>query len=64
LTKREKEIIKHVLMGKTYPEIGKDLGIKKGTVMNHMQHIFIKLGMSNKTEVAIWAVKNASSETY
>ena len=49
LTGREAEIMEWVKMGKTNAEIGIILSISAFTVKNHMQHIFKKLDVYNRT---------------
>lgn len=50
LTAREEEIIKWVSEGKTNDEIATILGISSFTVKNHVQRIFRKLDVTNRTE--------------
>jgi DNA-binding NarL/FixJ family response regulator len=39
LTSRECEILTHLVIGQTNQEIAEELGIKKGTVEQHLNHI-------------------------
>lgn len=50
LTKREAEIIKLVVAGKSNKEIGASLGVTEGTVKVHIGHLFKKLGTGGRTE--------------
>lgn len=49
LTAREAEILSWVVQGKTNPEIGTILGIQLTTVKKHLESIFTKLGVENRT---------------
>lgn len=50
LSNREVEIVNWVGMGKTNPEIGRILGISEFTVKNHLQRVFKKLDVYNRTQ--------------
>ncbi len=50
LTGREKEIVSWVRQGKTNYEIGRILDISEFTVKNHLQRVFKKLGVFNRTQ--------------
>ncbi len=52
LSTRESEILGWVARGKTNPEIGKILGISRRTVQKHLERIYIKLGVENRTAAA------------
>ncbi len=49
VTAREAEILSWVVQGKTNPEIGTILGIQLTTVKKHLESIFTKLGLENRT---------------
>lgn len=49
LTAREAEILSWVVQGKTNPEIGTILGIQLTTVKKHLESVFTKLGVENRT---------------
>jgi len=53
LTDREVEIVSLVAAGKSNKEIGGDLYITEGTVKNHLHRIMKKLGVGNRTELAL-----------
>ena len=48
LTRRELEIAKLVFLGKTNPEVAKELYIAEDTVKKHVNHIFQKSGTTNR----------------
>jgi DNA-binding CsgD family transcriptional regulator len=56
LTGREREIAGYVAVGLTNREIGAKLHISTRTAENHVQHILTKLGFTNRTQIAAWAV--------
>ena len=56
LTRRELEVLELVVKGKSNKEIGSLLSITEGTVKVHLNHIFAKLGVSGRTEVATAAL--------
>ena len=50
LTKRERDITRLLVDGKSNKEIGATLGVTEGTVKVHTSHIFKKLGAAGRTE--------------
>lgn len=50
LTGREKEVLNHLVEGLTNKHIANALGIKEVTVKVHLQNVFKKLEVSNRTE--------------
>ncbi|OIJ21345.1 DNA-binding response regulator [Anaerobacillus alkalidiazotrophicus] len=58
LTKREYSIVKLVGEGRNNQEIAKSLCLSVGTVKNHISHILDKLELRDRTQLAIFAVKN------
>ena len=52
LTSREREVAELAGSGLTRNEIGERLGITDRTVANHLTHIYAKLDLSNRTELA------------
>jgi DNA-binding NarL/FixJ family response regulator len=57
LTKRENEVLKQLAFGLTNKEIAQSLGISYETVKEHVQHILRKVGVSDRTQAAVWAVR-------
>ena len=53
LTPRELDVLIHLMAGKTNREIAERLNINVGTVKRHLNHIYAKLGVSNRTEAAV-----------
>src|SRR5688572_17929645 len=52
LTPTELDVVKVVATGLTTPEIGERLFIGRGTVKTHLAHVFTKLGVSTRSELA------------
>lgn len=57
LSPREAEILSWVMQGKTNPEIGIISGIKLTTVKKHLESIYAKLGVDNRTAAVMLAVE-------
>lgn len=55
LTARESEILALVGEGLANKEIGRRLGISEKTVKAHLGSVFQRLGVSSRTEAALWA---------
>ena len=57
LTQRESEVLRQLALGLTNKEIAQALSISYETVKEHVQHILRKVGVSDRTQVAVWAVR-------
>jgi len=57
LTKRESEVLKQLALGLSNKEIAQALTISYETVKEHVQHILRKVGVSDRTQAAVWAVR-------
>jgi DNA-binding NarL/FixJ family response regulator len=57
LTKRENEVLKQLALGLSNKEIAQALEISYETVKEHVQHILRKLGVADRTQAAVWAVR-------
>ena len=57
LTPTELEVMRHVAGGQTNPQIGGRMFISRNTVKTHLSHIFAKLGVSSRAELAAEAAK-------
>jgi DNA-binding NarL/FixJ family response regulator len=57
LTQRESEVLEQLANGLTNKEIALALGISYETVKEHVQHILRKIGVSDRTQAAVWAVR-------
>ena len=50
LTAREQQILNLVAEGLTNRQISSTLSVSESTVENHIHHIFVKLGISNRAQ--------------
>ncbi len=58
LTPRELEIVSAIVNGYTNRDIAEELKIAEQTVKHHLSNIFDKLGVSNRLELALFAVNH------
>jgi two-component system response regulator DegU len=58
LTDRELEVLRLVGQGSSNREIAAALFISEKTAKNHLTHIFEKLGVSDRTQAALYAVRS------
>lgn len=56
LTARESQIITAIVAGGTNKDIAQELSISEETVKRHLTNIFDKLGVSNRLELALFAI--------
>jgi NarL family two-component system response regulator LiaR len=57
LTDREIEILRQVALGKTNQEIADELVVSERTVRTHITNILAKLRLSNRTQAALYALR-------
>jgi DNA-binding CsgD family transcriptional regulator len=57
LTPREGEVLFWISQGKSNHDIGVILGAKTATVRKHVEHIFAKLNVENRTTAAVVALE-------
>ena len=58
LTRREIEVLKLIAEGLFNKEIAASLDISERTVKNHVSNIFKKIDVSDRTQAAVFAIKN------
>ena len=58
LTRREIEVLKLLAEGLFNKEIAYKLSISEKTVKNHVSNIFKKIGVFDRTQAAVYAIKN------
>jgi NarL family two-component system response regulator LiaR len=58
LTEREREVLKLIAEGRNNREIAESLIISEKTVKTHVSSILSKLGLEDRTQAAIWALKH------
>ncbi|WP_309741785.1 response regulator transcription factor [Chamaesiphon sp. OTE_20_metabat_361] len=57
LSDRELEVLRLMSAGKTNPEMCNDLCISESTIKFHINNIFTKLGVSDRTQAVVIAIK-------
>ncbi len=57
LTHREFQVLRHIALGLSNKEIAESLGISVETVKEHVQNILRKINATDRTQAAVWAVK-------
>lgn len=63
LTAREKEVVKLIVEGRSNTEIGRLLRLTEGTVKNYVSTIMDKIGVRNRTELAVRAIAIVSNSS-
>ena len=58
LTEREIEICRLIAEGKNNQEIAEQLFLSQGTVKNHITRVLIKLDLRDRTQLAVFTIKN------
>jgi DNA-binding NarL/FixJ family response regulator len=57
LTQRETQVLRHLALGLSNKEIAQSLEISIETVKEHVQHLLRKMGVNDRTQAAVWAVR-------
>lgn len=58
LSKRELEVLKLIAVGNFNRDVAQKLEISEKTVKNHVSNIFKKIGVVDRTQAAVYAIKN------
>lgn len=58
LTERETQVLRHIALGLSNREIARSLQISVETVKEHVQNILRKIECTDRTQAAVWAVRN------
>ena len=58
LTDREEQVLRLIADGLTNREIARTLSISEATVENHIHHIYLKLGVSNRAQAVAHVFKS------
>lgn len=58
LSDREKEIMVYISKGYTNKEIAREMLLAVGTVRNHVSSLLFKLHMTDRTQLAVFAIRN------
>ena len=62
LSRREREVAELVALGLTNRAIAERLFLSERTVEGHIDHAFTKLGLSSRTQLAVWIGANGKSD--
>jgi DNA-binding NarL/FixJ family response regulator len=62
LTPREREILAHIVAGRTYGEIARELVLSEKTVSVHVSHLLHKTGTANRIALAQLARRVTSAD--
>ena len=63
LTSRERDVVSAITVGFTNREIAEKYSISEQTVKHHLRNIFDKTGVSNRLELALFAIKHGLVST-
>jgi len=58
LTAREQEVLQLLAEGKSNREIARTLTVSEKTVKTHVSNVLMKLGVADRTQAALWAVRH------
>ena len=61
LTKRELDVVQLISKGCSNKKISDELSISERTVKNHISHIFRKINVEDRTQAAVFAIRNKIS---
>jgi DNA-binding NarL/FixJ family response regulator len=62
LTGREREVLKHITAGRSNREIARELHVAEKTVKAHVSSVLAKLGVQDRTQAAVLAVRHGLSQ--
>jgi DNA-binding NarL/FixJ family response regulator len=62
LTAREREVLSRIAEGRSNREIARLLGLSEKTVKAHVSSVLAKLGVQDRTQAAVYAVRHGSDE--
>ena len=58
LSAREEEVVRHVALGLRNAEVARRLFISEQTVKSHLNNVFQKLGIQDRVELTVYAIRN------
>ena len=64
LTRRELEVLKLLAVGMYNKEVAEKLDISERTVKNHVSNIFKKIEVTDRTQAAVFSIRNNLVEVY
>lgn len=62
LTPREEEVLELLIAGDSNKGIANLLGISEATVKMHVKNILTKMGLKNRTQAAVWAIRDGGRQ--
>jgi DNA-binding NarL/FixJ family response regulator len=62
LTEREREVLEQIARGRSNREIARVLVVSEKTVKTHVSNILMKLGLQDRTQAALYAVRHGLAE--
>jgi DNA-binding NarL/FixJ family response regulator len=61
LTERGGDVLRELAQGRSNREIARALVVSEKTVKTHVSNILLKLGVQDRTQAALWAVRNGAA---
>jgi two-component system, NarL family, response regulator LiaR len=62
LTPRELEVLRLIARGRSNKVIARELGMAEKTVKTHVSHLLAKLGLADRTQAAVYAVREGLAD--
>ncbi|KVQ14258.1 helix-turn-helix transcriptional regulator [Burkholderia ubonensis] len=62
LTPRQREVLRLLAEGKSNKQICRVLNVAEGTIKNHLYALFRQIGVSNRTEAALWLSRHVPAD--
>lgn len=63
LDKRDQRMLLLLSQGKSSAEVAESLGYEEGTIRVYLSNLYKKIGVSNKTEAAVWFLRHCTPRT-
>lgn len=64
LTDREGDVLREIARGRSNREIARALVVSEKTIKTHVSNILLKLGVQDRTQAALWAVRNGMGDGF
>lgn len=61
LTERQREVLRHLLRGRTIGQIGRDLGIATATAKHHAHAVYAAFGVSSRADLIVAASRRSAA---